>query len=232
MGTASTMACITEALGIAPLGSACPPANGSQRLRVAELTGKLAAKPLLRPTEIITRKSFENAITVLQAIGGSTNAVVHLLAIAGRVPGLDLTLDDFDRIGRKTPLLVDLKPSGVNYMEDFYKAGGVPVLLKQLAPLLHLDAVTITGRTLGEELAMLPTPFDQSIVRPLSDPLVPNSSLVVLQGNLAPSGCILKQSAMSASLKRHRGKAVVFKDADDMLARIDDPNLEVEPGSV
>lgn len=121
MGTASTMACLTEALGIAPLGSACPPANGGQRLRVAELTGKLAAGPLLRPSEVLTRASFENAITVLQTIGGSTNAIVHLLAIAGRMPGVNLTLDDFDRIGRKTPLLVDLKPSGMNYMEDFYK---------------------------------------------------------------------------------------------------------------
>lgn len=121
MGTASTMACLTEALGIAPLGSACPPANGGQRLRVAELTGKLAATKLLRPSEVLTRASFENAITVLQAIGGSTNAIVHLLAIAGRMPGVNLTLADFDRIGRKTPLLVDLKPSGANYMEDFYR---------------------------------------------------------------------------------------------------------------
>jgi dihydroxy-acid dehydratase len=232
MGTASTMACITEALGISPLGSACPPANGSQRLRVAETAGRLAAQGIPRPSEMLSRKSFENAITVLQAIGGSTNAVVHLLAIAGRVEGLDLTLDDFDAIGRRTPLLVDLKPSGANYMEDFYRAGGVPTLLHELRPLLHLDARTVTGRSLGEELDTYPPPFMQSIVRPFADPIVAAASLVVLRGNLAPDGAVLKQSAMSAHLKKHRGRAVVFKDADDMLARIDDPDLPVDSTSM
>ncbi|KAL1404832.1 hypothetical protein Q8F55_008442 [Vanrija albida] len=232
MGTASTMAIISEALGIAPLGSACPPANGGQRLRVAELTGKLATGCLRPPSEVLTRKSFENAITILQAIGGSTNAVVHLLAIAGRVEGLDLTLDDFDRIGRRVPLLVDLKPSGNNYMEDFYKAGGVPTLLRELGDLLHLDAMTITGKTLGAELEAYPSSFPQDIVRPRSNPLAPSASLVVLRGNLAPLGAVLKQSAMSPALKKHRGRAVVFRDADDLMARIDDPDLDVAADSV
>ncbi|KLT42472.1 dehydratase family protein 2 [Cutaneotrichosporon oleaginosum] len=231
MGTASTMACLAEALGISPLGSACPPANGSQRLRVAELTGKLAAQGLPRPSAVLSRKSFENAITVLQAIGGSTNAIVHLLAIAGRVPGLNLSLDDFDRIGRSTPLLVDLKPSGSAYMEDFYRAGGVPTLLHELRPLLHLDALTITGQTLGEALAAHKV-FAQDIVRPLADPLYSAAALIVLRGNLAPSGAVLKASAMAPHLRKHRGRAVVFSSADDMLARIDDPDLVVTKDSI
>ena len=226
------MACITEALGIAPLGSATAPANIGQRLRIAEITGKLASGNLPRPSQILTRKAFENGITLLQALGGSTNAVVHLLAMAGRVKGINLTLDDFDRIGQKTPLLVDLKPSGANYMEDLYKAGGVPVILRTLAPLLHLDILTVTGKTLGKELDSLPPPFEQSIVRPLSDPLAKSSSLVVLKGNLAPEGCILKQSAMDKALKSHEGTAVVFGDMDDLVKRIDDPALEVEVSSV
>lgn len=229
---ASTMACISEALGLAPLGSACPPANGSQRLRVAELTGKLAVDSPPKPSRILTRRSFENAIVVLQALGGSTNAVVHLLAIAGRVQGVDLTLDDIDRIGRKTPLLVDLKPSGQNYMEDLYKAGGVPTLLRQLRPLLHLSELTVTGRTLGDELDRCPRSFPQSIVRPMTDPLALNSSIVVLHGNLAPDGCVLKASAMSPGLRRHPGPAVVFSSTEDLARRVDDPKLEVTWDSV
>ncbi|ORX34508.1 dehydratase family protein 2 [Kockovaella imperatae] len=224
MGTASTMACITEALGIAPLGSATAPANVSQRLRIAEITGKIATGSLPRPSEILTRKAFENAIILLQALGGSTNAVVHLLAMAGRVKGVNLTLDDFDRLGRTTPLLVDLKPSGQNYMEDLFKAGGVPVILRQLN--LHFDILTVTGRTLGEELASWPT-FDQTIVRPLGT----YSSLIVLRGNLADS-CILKQSAMDPRLKSHEGMACVFADLDDLIKRIDDPDLDVDEDSV
>ncbi|WWC93837.1 dihydroxy-acid dehydratase [Kwoniella sp. B9012] len=233
MGTASTMACLAEALGIAILGSAAAPANSSQRLRIAEATGKLAASGRLpRPSRIFTRKSFENAISLLQAIGGSTNAVVHLLAIAGRVPGLDITLDDFDRIGRKVPLLVDLKPSGLNYMEDLHKAGGVPTILYQLKNFLHLDAMTVTGQTLGQALAALKAPFPQSIVRSVNDPLAPHSSLVVLKGNLSPKGCILKASAMSEHLKSHEGVACVFENAQDLIDRIDDPDLEVTKDSV
>ncbi|CAD6587937.1 MAG: hypothetical protein CYPHOPRED_004174 [Cyphobasidiales sp. Tagirdzhanova-0007] len=209
MGTASTMACIGEALGLIPLGGATPPANSSARLRVAESTGKLAVRRAMKPSRVLTRQSFENAITVLQAIGGSTNAVVHLLAIGGRVKGLDLTLDDFDRIGRITPLLMDLKPSGSNYMEDFHKCGGVPHLLRVLRGHLHLNAMTITGRTIGQEIDALPPPFPQKIMRPLHNPIFPASALAVL-----------------------RGKALVFESSADLAARIDDPNLEVDATNV
>ncbi|PWN90896.1 dihydroxy-acid and 6-phosphogluconate dehydratase [Acaromyces ingoldii] len=239
MGTASTMACLSEAMGIAPLGSATAPANSSARLRIAEQTGKLAAQAARAgsastPRTFLTRKSFENAITVLQAVGGSTNAVVHLLAIAGRLSGIDLTLADFDRIGRKTPLLVDLKPSGLNYMQDLHAAGGVVRLLSYLRPLLHLDAKTVTGSTLGEELDRFPLhDYPQGIVRPLSDPVFAAEALCVLTGNLAPQGCIIKQSAvLDRRLVRHRGRAVVFSSAADLAARIDAPDLDVDENSV
>lgn len=235
MGTASTMACVVEGLGIMPLGSATPPAVSAARIRVAERTGQLAvaaAKNKIEPNRIITRKSLENAVTVLHAIGGSTNAIVHILAMAGRLPDVEFTLADIDAIGRRTPMLVDLKPSGSGYMEDFHRAGGMPVLLAQLRPLLHLDALTITGRTLGEELDALPAPFAQSIIRPLADPLFPASALVVLHGNLAPRGAVLKQSAATPALLRHAGPAVVFRSPADMAARIDSAELDVTPDSV
>jgi dihydroxy-acid dehydratase len=236
MGTASTMACLTEALGIAPLGSASPPAVSSARIRVAEGSGVLAvnlAKQEIHPSAILQQENFENAVRVLQAIGGSTNAIVHLLAVAGRLQHIDLTLDDFDRLGRDTPLLVDLKPSGENYMEDFHRAGGVPRLLAEMRSLLHLNARTITGRTLGEELST----FDfrnspQSIIRPFDSPLYPGSSLAVLKGNLAPDGAVIKQSAATKGLLRHSGPAVVFRNTEDLANRIDDENLNVTPDSV
>jgi dihydroxy-acid dehydratase len=236
MGTASTIACITEALGIAPLGSASAPAVSAARLRIAERSGVLAvslATNRTSPCEILTRESFENAVRVLQAIGGSTNGVVHLLAIAGRLEGINLTLDDIDRIGRDTPLLVDLKPSGENYMEDFHRAGGVPRLLKELQSLLHLDTQTITGRTLRDELAA----FDfrsspQEIIKSFDTPLFPSCSLAILRGNLAPDGAVIKQSAASSALRQHSGPAVVFSDSRDMAERIDDENLPVTPDSI
>ena len=245
------MACILEALGMAPLGSATPTAPSSARLRAAAQVGSLivsyslASESPLRPQDILTRSSFENAITVLQAIGGSTNAIVHLLAIAGRVPGLGptepggITLDDFDKIGRRTPLLVDLKPSGDGYMEDFHRAGGIPGLLSVLAEggLLHLDARTVEAPTLGAALAAHPAAqrhgtFAQIIIRPLSDPLYPRSSLVVLRGNLAPDGCVLKVSAASPDLLKHHGPALVFRSAADLAVRIDSPELPVIPDTV
>ncbi|KAL5486273.1 hypothetical protein ACEPAI_7319 [Sanghuangporus weigelae] len=251
MGTASTMACILEALGVAPLGSATPTAPSSARLRIASQIGSLivsnslAFETPLRPQDVLTRKSFENAITVLQAIGGSTNAIVHLLAIAGRVPGLGpteatgITLDDFDRIGKRTPLLVDLKPSGEGYMEDFHRAGGVPALLSVLAKggLLHLDARTVEAPTFGAALASHPAAqrhgtFAQNIIRPLSDPLYPRSSLVVLRGNLAPDGCVFKASAASPNLLKHHGPAIVFSSAADLAARVDSTDLSVTPETV
>ncbi|KAI5120715.1 hypothetical protein M0805_007676 [Coniferiporia weirii] len=249
MGTASTMACILEALGMAPLGSATPAAPTSARLRVAEQAGSiivkisLASSSPLRPQDILSRESFENAITLLHAIGGSTNAIVHLLAIAGRLPGLGpsqtngITLDDFARIGKRTPLLVDLKPSGDGYMEDLHRVGGVPAILSRLAEggLLHLDARTVAGPTLGAALAAYPKArfvVSQSVIRPLIDPLYTGAPIVVLRGNLAPGGCVLKAAAASPRLFHHRGPAVVFGSAADLAARIDAPDLAVTSDSV
>ncbi|ORY34546.1 dehydratase family protein 2 [Naematelia encephala] len=232
MGTASTMACITEAMGFMPLGGATVPANGSARLRMAELSGSLAAKGVVRPSAVLHRKNFENGITVLQALGGSTNAIVHLLAIAGRVSGLNLTLEDFDRIGKRTPMLTDLKPSGSQYMEDFNKAGGVPTLLRALSPLLHLDAMTVTGLTLGEALDRHTPSFPQSLIRPLDRPLFESGALAVLRGNLAPNGCVIKQSSSAPHLLKHQGRAVVFDGTLDLADRIDSEDLEVDENSV
>ncbi|KAL1634930.1 hypothetical protein SLS56_002011 [Neofusicoccum ribis] len=246
MGTASTMACITAALGLMPLRGATAPAVSAARLRIAEETGKnavFAAKSAttahpLRPSLILTRESFLNAITVLQAIGGSTNAVVHLLAIINRHPTLagTIPLSTFDDIGRRTPLLVDLKPSGSNYMTDFHNAGGMPALLHTLRPLLHLDAPTITGATLGAALdasGFRASPLTASIIRPLASPLYPASSLVVLTGNLAPGGAVMKASASKdRRLLQHAGPAVVFADTADLARRVDDPALPVTRDSV
>jgi dihydroxy-acid dehydratase len=235
------MACITAALGLMPLRGASAPAISSARLRIAEETGANAvavAKAKRTPQQMLTRESFLNAITVLQAIGGSTNAVVHLMAIINRHPQLygNITLQTFDDIGRKVPLLIDLKPSGDNYMTDFHNAGGMLALLHVLRPLLHLSAMTITGQTLEEVLDTTPFrtfPFSQDIIRPLSHPLYTSSSLVVLHGNLAPSGAVLKASASKdRPLLQHSGPAVVFQNSADLASRIDDPNLAVTKDSV
>src|SRR5690348_16682697 len=186
MGTASTMACVAEALGITVPGCASPPAVTADRIRVAERTGTVAveiAKKKLTPDRILTREAFENALRVLLAIGGSTNGVIHLTAIAGRL-GLDIPLDRLDALGRETPVLVDLKPSGRHYMEDLHRAGGLPALLRELKALLHLDALTVTGRTLGEELEAAPS-FAQDVVRPFSNPVYPQGGIAVLRGNHA-----------------------------------------------
>ncbi|CAG8919334.1 unnamed protein product [Penicillium salamii] len=243
MGTASTMACITAALGLMPLRGASAPAVSSARLRIAEETGAnavAAAGAKRSPQSILTKESFYNAITVLQAIGGSTNAVVHLMAIVNRHPDLcgsgDITLQTFDDIGRNVPLLIDLKPSGDNYMTDFHNAGGMLALLHTLRPLLHLSAMTISGVTLGEVLDKTPFrtfPYSQDIIRPLSNPLYPASSLVVLRGNLAPGGAIIKASASKdRRLLCHTGPAVVFKNSADLALRIDNPDLNVTQDSV
>ncbi|RMZ83272.1 hypothetical protein DV738_g1390, partial [Chaetothyriales sp. CBS 135597] len=248
MGTASTMACVTAALGlIDPKAGATAAAVSSARLRVAEHTGRSAVALLQmmdkdkvgRPQELLTRESFLNAITVLQAIGGSTNAIVHLLAIINRHPDLAGSIDlaTFDEIGRKTPLLVDLKPSGANYMTDFHNAGGMLALLHELRSLLHLNARLYTGQTLGEYLDATPFKrFDYSrqIIRPLSDPLWPASSLVVLFGNLCPQGAVIKQSASKDRrlLRRHRGRACVFENTRDLAERIDSDALPVTRDSV
>ncbi|KAL2837896.1 dihydroxy-acid/6-phosphogluconate dehydratase [Aspergillus pseudodeflectus] len=241
MGTASTMACITAALGMMPLRGASAPAVSSARARVAEETGAnavLAAQNKWKPQEILSKESFLNAITVLQAIGGSTNAVVHLMAIANRHPKVQgvITLQTFEDIGRNTPLLIDLKPSGDNYMTDFHNAGGMLALLHTLRPLLQLSALTITGQTLGEVLDSSPFrefPLSRQIIRPLSNPLYPSSSLIVLTGNIAPNGAVMKASASkNRSLLTHTGPAVVFENSADLAKRIDDPDLDVTENSI
>lgn len=229
MGTASTMACIAEALGMTVPGGATPPAVTADRMRVAESTGMLAvkmAREKLTIDKILTKDAFENAMRVLLAIGGSTNGIVHLAAIAGRV-GLDIDLKTLDRMGHDTPVLLDLKPSGLHYMEDFHKAGGMATLLRQLKPVLKLDALTVTGRTLGEEIEASGPGFKQDVVRTIDNPIYPQGGIAVLQGNLAPGGAIIKQSAADARLMEHTGRAVVFENAADLAARIDLDDLDV-----
>jgi dihydroxy-acid dehydratase len=229
MGTASTMACIAEALGMTVPGGASPPAVTSARMRVAEQTGTVAvqmAKSRLTIAKILTEKALENAMRVLLAIGGSTNAIVHLTAIAGRL-GFEVDLDALDRMGRETPVLLDLKPSGQHYMEHFDAAGGMATLLRELKPLLHLDALTVTGRTLGEELERASPPFRQDVVRPRDNPIYPQGGIAVLRGNLAPGGAIIKQSAADPRLMEHEGRAVVFEGLEDLANRIDSDDLDV-----
>jgi len=234
MGTASTMACVTEALGMMLPGGASPPAVTADRIRIAEETGATAvamARAGLTPDKIMTGKAFENALRVLLAIGGSTNGIIHLTAVAGRL-GIDIDLEQLDAIGRETPVLIDLKPSGQYYMEDLHKAGGVHALLRELKPLLHLDALTVTGRTLGEEMERGAAPFPQTVVRPFNDPIYPQGGIAVLRGNLAPGGAIIKQSAANPVLMEHEGRAVVFENIEDLANRIDDDELDVTADDV
>ncbi len=234
MGTASTMACIAEALGMTVPGGACPPAVTADRMRVAENTGAQAvrmARERLTIDKVLTAGAFENAMRVLLAIGGSTNGIVHLAAIAGRL-GFEIDLQALDRMGRDTPVLVDLKPSGQHYMEHFHAAGGMTTLLRELKPLLHLDALTVTGRTLGEELERAAPPFAQDVVRSRANPIYPQGGIAVLQGNLAPGGAIIKQSAADPKLMEHEGRAVVFESMADMARRIDLDELDVAAGDV
>jgi dihydroxy-acid dehydratase len=229
MGTASTMACIAEALGMTMPGGASPPAVTADRMRIAEQTGTQAvamAKARLTIDQVLTPKAFENAMRVLLAIGGSTNAIVHLTAIAGRL-GYEVDLKALDRMGRETPVLVDLKPSGQHYMEHFHAAGGMATLLRELRPLLHLDALTVTGRSLGEEIDAAGPAFAQQVVRSMSNPIYPQGGLAVLHGNLAPGGAIIKQSAADSKLMEHEGRAVVFENMSDLAARIDSEDLDV-----
>jgi len=228
MGTASTMACIAEALGIMLPGGATPPAVTADRLRIAERTGAQAVAMIeagITPDRILTEKAFENALMVLLAIGGSTNGIVHLAAIAGRC-GIEVDLDRFDELGRDIPVLVNLKPSGSHYMEDLHKAGGLAPVLRELRPFLHLDALTVTGRSLGEELDAVAA-FAQEVVRPLDNPIYPQGGIALLRGNIAPGGAIIKQSAASAELMEHEGRVVVFDGLEDLAQRIDDPDLDV-----
>jgi dihydroxy-acid dehydratase len=229
MGTASTMASISEALGMSLPGSAAIPAVHADRLRAAEASGTRAvelAQSKLRPADVITAKSIQNALRVLLAIGGSTNAIVHLTAIAGRV-GVKIALDQLNELSESTPVLVDLKPVGEHYMEDLFAAGGLGAVLRELKDLLHLDCLTVTGETLGERLAAGDAWVDRAVVRSRAAPFSPKGGLVALFGNLAPNGAILKQAAADAKLFEHEGRAVVFSDLEDLANRIDDPSLDV-----
>jgi dihydroxy-acid dehydratase len=247
MGTASTMAATAEALGMALPQTAAIPAPDSRRLRLAEAVGRQivrTAEAGIRPSHLLTQLAFENAIRLMMALGGSTNAVIHLTAIAGR-RGISLPIDLFDRISRETPLIANVRPSGAFHMEQFFEAGGVPAVMKVLADggLLHLDQPTVTGRTIGEQLEGVrplgTNPVDgngwfgeQRVLYPLNAPLKPEGGIAIVRGNLAPSGAVVKQSAVSEHLLRHRGRAVVFSSAADLAERIDDPALPVTADSV
>ena len=218
-----------EALGMALPGSATIPATHADRMRIAEATGKRAAeltKGGPKPSDILTKAAFRNAIVMLQAIGGSTNGVVHLSAMAGRTKN-PLALEDFDEIGRKTPVLVDLKPSGDHYMEHFHHAGGVPRLMQELKDLLALDAKHVMGGTLGQAIQTFDNVPGQTVIKPRNAPLKKEGGLAVLRGNLAPRGAVIKQAAASPKLMQHEGRAVVFDSVEDMTKRIDDSALDV-----
>ena len=229
MGTASTMACLAEALGMILPGTASIPAVHADRLRAAEASGARAvamAAEGLTPDKIVTGKSVENALRVLLAIGGSTNAIIHLTAVAGR-RGIDISLDRLNAISDETPVLVDLKPTGPYYMEDLFAAGGLGPVLRELRPLLHLDCLTVTGETLGRRLEAVPEYVNHRVIHKFDDPVYPQGGLVALFGSLAPEGAILKRSAADPSLFEKEGRAVVFNSLDDLAARMDDPDLDV-----
>ena len=233
MGTASTMNSLTEALGISLPGNGAIPAADSRRILLAERAGRrivALATEGLRPSQILTANALENAITLLCALGGSTNAVVHLPALAGRL-GIDLPLALFDEISRRTPLLANVRPAGTYQMEDLFYAGGVPAILRQLLPLLHGEALTVTGRTLSENVAQSQT-IDPEVIHSPDSPLKTEGGLAILWGNLAPSGAVIKHAAASPALLQHRGRAVVFRNFADLHERIDDPSLDVHPEDV
>jgi dihydroxy-acid dehydratase len=230
MGTASTMACLAEALGMALPGSATAPATHAGRLRIAEATGRTAASMAAsggpRPSEIMTATAFRNALLVLQAIGGSTNGLVHLTAIAGRL-GVKIGLEAFDQLGCEAAVILDLKPSGQHYMEHFHWAGGMPRLLAELRELLDVDALTVTGEPLKASIERAENVAEQTVIRSLKSPLKKTGGMAVLRGNLAPGGAVIKHSAASPDLLQHEGRAVVFDGVEDMTRRIDDPALDV-----
>jgi len=229
MGTASTMASMVEAMGLSLPENAAIPAVDARRFRLAHLSGRRIVQMVrenLVMSRILTRKAFENAIKTNSAIGGSTNAVLHLLALAGRI-GVELTLEDWNALGSRLPCLVNLKPSGQYLMEDFYYAGGLPAVLREIAPHLHLNAPTVNGRTLGENIQHAPC-WNREVIRPLAEPFKPEAGIAVLRGNLAPDGAVIKPSAASPHLLHHRGRAVVFENIEDFKARIDDEALEID----
>jgi dihydroxy-acid dehydratase len=233
MGTASTMAALVEALGLSLTGASSIPAVDSSHARMAAASGRRIVDLVwqdVRARDLLTEAAFDNAITTLMAIGGSTNAIIHLVAMAGRA-GIALPLERFDALARRTPLLANIRPSGKYLMEDFFYAGGLPALLRQLGTLLHGSAMTASGRTLADDIAGAEI-YNDDVIRSSNRALQPEGGLAVLKGNLAPNGAVIKPSAMEARLQRHRGPAVVFRDYNDMAQRIDDPALEVTADSV
>ncbi len=233
LGTASTMTALVEALGMCLPGTSTIPAVGAARMRAAELTGTRAvalAREQLRPSSILTAASLDNAITLLMALGGGTNAVIHLLALAGRL-GVPLTLARFDELSRRTPVIGNLRPAGEHLFEHLHRAGGVQAVLKELAPLLHGDARTVTGETLAHGFASAEV-LDRSVIASLQAPITPQGGLAILRGSLAPNGAVIKHSAASPELLRHCGPALVFEDVYDVAARIDDPGLDVSAETV
>lgn len=233
MGTASTMASVVEALGIGLPMNAAIPAVDSRRYALAHMAGRRIVEMVhedLRMSRILTREAFENAARVVGAIGGSTNAVVHLLAIAGRM-GVEFKLDDWDSLGRDVPCLVNLMPSGKYLMEDFYYAGGLPAVIRELGDLMRREALTVNGKTIGENTADAPC-HNRDVIRPFDEPLTKQGGLAILRGNLCPDGAVIKPSAATPALMKHRGRAVVFETIEDFHARIDDPNLEIDESSV
>ena len=233
MGTASTMASVSEAMGIALPGNGAIPAADSRRLRLSELAGRQIVELVrqdIRPSQVLTRNAFENGIRTLHSMGGSTNAVIHLTAIAGRL-GIDLPGTLFDELSRSTPFLLNLKPSGQYLMEDFFYAGGVGALLKEISPLLHTEEISVTGQTIGENFSGAIN-YNRDVIKSIETPMNPEGGLAVLTGSLAPTGALIKPTAASESLMTHEGRAVVFEDHDDLFARIDDPELDVTPQDV
>ena len=235
MGTASTMACMAETLGFMLPGSATAPAVSSDRWRFAEATGKRAAEMAKtggpKPSELLTKSALKNASVVLQATSGSTNAIVHLAAIAGRA-GITYDLQELDRVGRDVPVLLDLKPAGNNFMEDFHSGGSLPSLWRRLKDHLDLNAKTVNGETIGEIIARWPAYVDDKIIRPLDNPLVKSEAIAILTGNLAPGGAAIKLASATPELFQHEGPALVFDSLEDLEKRIDDPNLNVTPQTV
>src|SRR2546425_1181964 len=233
MGTASTMACMAEALGMTLPGCADIPAADSRRLAMAEASGARMVEMVkkdLRPSRVLTPAAFENAIRVLMALGGSTNAIIHLVAMAGRV-GVPLPLEKFNEISSTSPVVANVKPSGKFLMEDFCYAGGLRALMKDISSLLHLDALTATGKTIGENIATAKC-FNREVIKSLDQPLYPSGGTVVLKENLAPQGAVIKRSAASPHLLKHKGRAVVFENNEDLLARLEDSGLKVDERSV
>lgn len=233
MGTASTMTAIVEVMGFTVPGASSVPAMDANHQRLAAEAGRLVVKNAWegpKPKELATRKSFENAIAVDMAIGGSTNAIVHLLAMAGRA-GVDLSLSDFDEISRKTPLITDLRPSGRFLMEDFYFAGGLSAVLKMMESILHMDLPTVNGETLEQNIINAKV-HNEEVIRPISNPIAPDGGTTVLKGNLAPNGAVIKHSAADPSLLKHSGPAIVFDNYRELSERIDDPALPVTKESV